>query len=397
MSARATIIVDLGNGDGGKGTMTDYLSRRAENPIVVRFNGGGQAAHNVVLPNGVHHTFSMYGSGSFAGAPTHLSRHVLVNPLALANEALALRPKLKPDPLRRMTIDLRCRVVTPWHVEANRARETNRAEFRHGSCGSGIGETVQDFIDGCGVRMFDLLHSRSSVMRSLKTIRDKKIAEFPQIYERCGSVGEVADAYNAILQSDLISVLSDREVLEDHPGELIFEGAQGVLIDEKHGFPPYHTWSNCTYDNAVEILRDIHYNGEIKKLGVLRSFAVRHGLGPLPTENTQLGHSFEGRFLEHNKTSEWQGPLRIGWFDIPLSEYAIRSCGGIDALAITCLDRLTRGKICIDRKGCVWTGVSQYRGCKKNEYLKTISRILGVPIGYESYGPTWQDKKAVPV
>jgi adenylosuccinate synthase len=88
---QAFIVVDLGFGDAGKGTVVDWLSRRFPDAIVVRFNGGPQAAHNVVTPEGKHHTFSQFGSGMLvAGVSTHLSKHVLINPLNMWTEAQAL-------------------------------------------------------------------------------------------------------------------------------------------------------------------------------------------------------------------------------------------------------------------------------------------------------------------
>src|SRR5690349_15156675 len=100
MSERiANIVFGLGYGDEGKGTMTDYLSQQNNTNLVVRYNGGSQAAHNVVTETGKHHTFAQFGSGSFnAGVSTLLSRYVFVDPVALVNEAEVLEPKLGENP-----------------------------------------------------------------------------------------------------------------------------------------------------------------------------------------------------------------------------------------------------------------------------------------------------------
>src|SRR5215831_1774195 len=152
MGQHAIIVVDLGYGDAGKGGIVDWLCHRAARvaaggPVhtVVRFNGGAQAAHNVVTPDGRHHTFAQFGSGTFTpGVRTHLSRFMLVDPLALAAEAGHLASAGIPDPLGGLTVDRAALLTTPYHRAANRAREVARvAAARHGSCGMGIGETAR--------------------------------------------------------------------------------------------------------------------------------------------------------------------------------------------------------------------------------------------------------------
>ena len=141
------IVVDLGYGDAGKGTVADWLCSPASGrqiSTVIRFNGGAQAAHNVVTADGRHHTFAQFGSGSFTpGVRTHLSRFVLVDPLALAAEAAHLAAAGVGDALDRLTIDRDALLTTPYHRAANRAREIARGPGRHCSCGMGIGETAR--------------------------------------------------------------------------------------------------------------------------------------------------------------------------------------------------------------------------------------------------------------
>ncbi|MCK6548017.1 adenylosuccinate synthetase, partial [Myxococcota bacterium] len=141
---RAHVVVDLGFGDAGKGLVVDHLVRRTGAPLVVRYNGGAQAGHNVVTPDGRHHTFAQLGAGTFAGAKTWLSRHVIVHPTALVAEARALEEKGVSGPLATVEVSDRARVVTPFHQALNRLRELARGDARHGSCGAGIGECVAD-------------------------------------------------------------------------------------------------------------------------------------------------------------------------------------------------------------------------------------------------------------
>ncbi|MFL1438943.1 adenylosuccinate synthetase, partial [Nocardiopsis protaetiae] len=138
----SAVVVDLGFGDAGKGVTVDLLCARRRYGAVVRANGGAQAAHNVVAPDGRHHTFSQFGSGTLTGVPTHLSRLMVVDPFALAAEGAHLASLGVPDPFALVTVDARALIATPWHQEANRVREVARGGGRHGSCGMGVGETM---------------------------------------------------------------------------------------------------------------------------------------------------------------------------------------------------------------------------------------------------------------
>src|SRR4051794_33361698 len=129
---RNVAVIDIGFGDSGKGAVVDRLCARGDVAGVVRFNGGGQAQHNVGQDDGRWHTFSQFGSGTFHGVPTFLSKHVLVEPLSLMNEAHALA-KQGLDPWSLLHIDPRARVTTPYHWIVNRFLEDERGEGRHGS------------------------------------------------------------------------------------------------------------------------------------------------------------------------------------------------------------------------------------------------------------------------
>jgi adenylosuccinate synthase len=124
------------------------------------------------------------------------------------------------------------------------------------------------------------------------------------------------------------------------PGAVVLEGAQGVLLDEWAGFHPHTTWSTCTFQRALELLRDGAYGGATTRIGVLRAYAVRHGDGPFPTEDRRIDPMLPER---HNENGRWQGPVRRGWPDLLLARYALEVCGGADGLAITHLDAL--GKV----------------------------------------------------
>lgn len=382
MISKTTIIVDLGFGDSGKGTMVDFLARQSESTTVVRFNGGGQAAHNVVLPDGTHHCFSHFGSGTLAGARTHLSHYMLINPLAMFNEASSLGAKIGVDPFKLTTVDPNCVIVTPWHLEANRARERRRSK-RHGTCGVGIGEAVEDMLHGRVLKVKDLF--RSGLLNRLKEVQHRKRKQFPEIEAFDPDPQEVATLYEAILPR--LTLRSHRSL----EGDLVFEGAQGVLLDETFGCNPYCTWSKCTNHNAYEILVELDLVEPPTTIGVLRSFFVRHGLGPFPTENNAMKKLVN---TDHNGHNLWQGSFRVGYFDAVLANYAISCCGSIDSLAITHLDKLASGMIATSRKN-LWKGPSEYSSYNCEHYVDQISHLLSVPIRYKSYGPTYQHKEAI--
>ena len=247
------LITDLGFGDSGKGTLTDTLVERLGAGWVVRFNGGAQAGHNVVLADGRHHTFSQFGAATFQpGVRTFLSRYMVIHPGGLLEEARALSKKGVPDAMERLHIDPEARVITPFHQAANRLREVLRGEARHGSCGLGVGETMHHSLEysGEGVVARDLADP-SDLERKLARIQQRywsefrpwrrELAEHPLAKSELETL-ESAEATELFLAQAL--AVAGR-VGEERPrsGVVVFEGAQGVLLDEWRGFHPYTTWS----------------------------------------------------------------------------------------------------------------------------------------------------------
>ena len=339
---RHAVVVDLGFGDAGKGATVDRLCRAMGATTVVRFNGGAQAAHNVVADDGRHHTFAQFGSGGLVpGVRTHLSRFVLVDPLALAAEARHLTELGVPDPFGTLTVDRRALLTTPYHAAANRLREQARGSGRHGSCGMGIGETAA----------YALAHPEDAptagdcavptrLLGRLSLLRDRLAAQLDVPAERLGPpVEDCLPVYRAFAQ---VVRLTDEGFLGRvlRRERVVFEGAQGVLLDEWHGFHPYNTWSTTTFANAAALLDESGAAADdVLRLGVVRACTTRHGPGPLVTEDPAL----DAQLPEpHNTTGPWQGPFRRGHFDAVAHRYALRACGGADALAVTHLDAPTR-------------------------------------------------------
>jgi adenylosuccinate synthase len=353
---RAYIVVDLGFGDAGKGLLTDFLVRHLGAGVVVRYNGGAQAGHNVVTPDGCHHTFAQFGSGTFIpGVKTYLSHHVIIHPTALLVEGDSLQKKGVRDVFSRLRVSDQALVITPFHQAANRIREIVRGANRHGSCGVGVGEAVEDALTHPEDRILagDLAHPET-LRRKLRSTREIKreqitalcrdhpsnasLAREYEIFER----EDVSEAWIASIAriSELGLVVSD-SILERWLREtetVIFEGAQGVLLDADAGFHPFTTWSRCTTANAFDLITELKLEAQTFRIGVLRSYAVRHGPGPLPTETNELSSIIS----EHNQSGDWQGPVRYGWFDAVLARYALDVTDGVDVFAVTHLDVLSR-------------------------------------------------------
>lgn len=355
MTSTAILVADLGYGDAGKGSIVDYLTRLTNAHTVVRYNGGAQAAHNVITPDGRHHTFSQFGSGTFVpGTRTHLSRFMMVHPLAMLAEERHLRALGIPDAFGRVSLDREALVTTPFQQAANRLKELARGDGRHGSCGMGVGETMSDSLKyGRQVLFAGDLRSRETVVKKLLFLRDAKIAELESLIKDLSNVELARDDLQVLYDPGIVAATADvyRHFAElvsmvepDYlgrilhaPGTTIFEGAQGVLLDEWYGFYPYTTWSTLTFQNADTLLRAGSFNGASFRLGLLRAYATRHGAGPFVTEDEILTARVQD---SHNRNNTWQRTFRVGYLDFVALRYALAVTGRVDGLVITNLDRL---------------------------------------------------------
>jgi adenylosuccinate synthase len=361
---RAFVVFDLGFGDAGKGLVVDALVRLTGATLVLRYNGGAQAGHNVVTADGRHHTFAQLGAGTFVpGVRTLLGPEVVVHPTGLWRELAALAERGVDDALARLSISDRALVVTPWQQALGRLRELARGAGRHGSCGVGIGETVATALDrpelalraghlrdrpGLTARLRVLRRELATVAADLPLALDAgdprataiaaELACFAPGRRGDELLDDWADAAHALAAA---GVLVDERAMTDQLGAaatVVAEGAQGVLLDQDRGFHPHTTWSRCSSAGAEELLAALAPDTRIHRVGLLRSHVVRHGPGPLPTEDPTLG----GIVVEHNTAGPWQGPVRYGWFDGVLARYALAVAGPVDLLVITHLDLLAR-------------------------------------------------------
>lgn len=360
---QAISVVDLGYGDAGKGHLTQKCVVQYGAHTVVRANGGYQAGHNVYAPDGRHHTFAHVGAASFIpGVATHLSRHMLVSPMVLYAEAKTLQEKGVPDILSRITLSERAMVITPFHRAANRLREVARslAQGRHGSCGFGIGEAMLGHLEAPERSVFvrdcqDKSTLRSKLFRQQEFVR-AQLQETIRFLRDAGAanaevqaeIGWITDTEwpHAIAAMTADEIMPLLDVVDDdweaqlfrRPGAIVFEGSQGMLLDEWRGFHPYTTWSRCCNHNPYALLDEHGFDGARWTVGVTRAYATRHGAGPFVTEHAELTQLLPD---SHNVMGDWQQNFRVGWLDLVALRYAVASCAHkVDALAMTCLDRL---------------------------------------------------------
>lgn len=363
--AKAILAAGMGFGDEGKGSVIDFLARKHSAKLVVRYNGGAQAAHSVVLDDGRHHTFSQFGSGTFVpGCRTHLSRFMLIQPGAMFSEAIRLQKTLGmtalEEVLNLLTIEDKALITTRFHAAVNHLREVSRGKDRHGSCGMGIGETVVDH-DLLGE---ETLFARDmtdpiELRRKLRLLQDANRAKveplidaIPPVYKYhateegvCPSewdwltnpelIEREAKVYENLAQRVQIVDASWLDTQLEQPGTILFEGAQGILLDQYTGFMPYCTRSTISFDNAMTLLAG--HNCPTTKMGILRSYLTRHGAGPFPTEDPSLHPTYREK---HNRLGRWQESFRTGHFDLVLFQYAMEALGGVDEIAVTHMDAI---------------------------------------------------------
>lgn len=384
MEKTAFLVAGLAYGDEGKGATVDFLARQHNAGLVVRYNGGAQAAHNVVLPDGKHHTFSQFGAATFVpGVRTHLSRFMLVNPLNMFPEEENLRKLGIRDAWQRLTVSKEALIITPFQRALNRLQEMNRGDSRHGSCGQGVGQCRSDFLKyGTKVLQAGDLWSEQVTKRKLHFLQEVCLQEACtlDIY----NVNDVNVQKEIQTLTDLSIVNWCWEQYKKWPAKIeddklaigigirsiIFEGAQGVLLDETHGEAPYNTWTDTTFNNAHTLLDEAGFRGKRMEIGVLRTYATRHGVGPFPTESTLINHP-----ELHNGKNEYQGAFRQGSFNIEEVFKALRIVKDVHGVALNHIDRIPRSTV-----------------ISSEELVGWFEGLFRVPVVIEGRGPTHLDR-----
>jgi adenylosuccinate synthase len=364
---RYASVLGLGFGDCGKGHFIDALTRRWDAHTVVRFSGGAQAGHNVVTPAdggavGRHHTFSQFGAGTLVpGTSTVLLDPMVLHPTALLVEAEALGRIGVHDALSRLMIDARCRITTPYHQAAGRLRELLRGDAVHGTCGVGVGETVHHALahPEQAMRYADLAGTSTADVRvqldKLELIRATLFAELAPLCSRDGDAALVEEMLTlqdeslagrwfntarALARQCVPAAIEQLGAQLKQRGCVLFEGAQGVLLDEWRGFHPHTTWSSITTAAVEAAIACLGLAEPIEHYGVLRSYLTRHGSGPFPTHDESLDDLLPE---PHNHCEGWQGRFKRGHPDAVLMRYALEVTGALNGLLVSHLDVFQRG------------------------------------------------------
>lgn len=298
---RARAVIGANFGDEGKGLVTDYLCSQGAG-MVVRFNGGAQAGHTVVTPEGPRHVFGHFGAGTFLGVPTFLSQFFVCNPILFMEELgflehHGLKPKVYAHP--------NCLVTTFADMMINQKLEDQRGLGRHGSCGVGFNETInRSEIPELKITMSDLWN-RAGIEDRLAKICDN-YARW-----RCGEKVPNADIYiGAFIKrceqfANLVHPLGIAQCVDP-----VFEGAQGLLLDQTNReFYPHLTRSNTGAKN-VRLLCEQAGISKVDLYYVSRTYLTRHGAGPLPGEDHNLHYNDNT-----NLDNPYQGKLRFAPLD----------------------------------------------------------------------------------
>lgn len=353
-------------GDEGKGRVVDWLSAQSKDALVIRYSGGQQAGHTAEF-NGIRHVFSNFGSGTLRGVPTYWSHFCTVDPQGICNEYELLISKGVLSPTLYM--DLKAPITTPYDKWHNIVMD---ARLRHGTCGVGVGATFEREEKYYHLLVEDLLYPHILKLK-LEEIRDYyKFKEKPEITEKF--LGECHKLLDIV---DLV----DKTILDDYK-ELIFEGSQGLMLDQNYGIFPHVTRSNTGLDN-IKLLTD-----KFTPYVVTRCYETRHGNGP--TTGKELGEVFVDDILETNVTNEYQGVFRKRMLNLDTLQYAVDKSGLHETssiLVITCFDHI-KAKYSYCSKDAIF-----YHTDKK-EYCIDVANKLNISTVYYSDSPGGELKQA---
>lgn len=405
-------------GDEGKGKITDLLSQRAD--LVVRYQGGNNAGHTIwvdgkkivlhLVPSGIlhPHCLSVVGHG------------VVLEPEAFMAEVNRVREHI-PVSGKNLLVSENTAVITSWHKLIDAARE-GQGPVKIGTTGKGIGPSYEDKIGRRGVRVRDLLN-KDQLHKRLRETSDEKIFLLEKKYgitaptveqetERLWALGQTMKEF----VGDAFGILQDALV---RGKKVLYEGAQGTLLDVDYGTYPYVTSSNTTAAGIHTGAGTL--NGRVDEvLGITKAYTTRVGEGPFPTE------LFDdiGKYIQKtgNEIGATTGRIRrCGWLDLPALRYAIQ-CSSLTSIALTKLDILSGMdvlRVCEGYKveGKVFTTARPgmdlarvepvYRDLKPfkddfqgdklsaelQAYINLIETELKIPVGIAAYGPDRQQIK----
>ncbi|MGD6816308.1 adenylosuccinate synthase [Metabacillus sp. 84] len=413
----SAVVVGTQWGDEGKGKITDFLSENAE--VIARYQGGNNAGHTIKF-DGVTYKLHLIPSGIFySDKICVIGNGMVVDPKAIVQELAYLHDKgVSTDNLR---ISNRAHVILPYHLKLDAVEEDRKGANKIGTTKKGIGPAYMDKAARIGIRIADLL-DRESFEEKLARNLDEKNRLFEKMYEVEGfKIEDILDEYFEYGQQIKKYVCDTSVVLNDALDEgrrVLFEGAQGVMLDIDQGTYPFVTSSNpvaggVTIGSGVGPTKINHV------VGVSKAYTTRVGDGPFPTELTnETGDRIREVGREYGTTTG--RPRRVGWFDSVVVRHA-RRVSGITDLSLNSIDVLTgieTLKICVayrfrgevmeqfpaslkELAECEpvyeelpgWTeditGAKTLEDLPENarHYLERVSQLTGIPLSIFSVGP----------
>ncbi|KGP73201.1 adenylosuccinate synthase [Pontibacillus yanchengensis] len=413
----SVVVVGTQWGDEGKGKITDFLSQQAN--VVARYQGGDNAGHTIQF-EGETYKLHLIPSGIFYDdKQCVMGNGMVINPKALLKELTYLHDRnISTDNLR---ISNRAQVILPYHIKLDELQEAQKGDQKIGTTKKGIGPAYMDKAARVGIRIADLLDADTFRERLQQNVAEKNLY-FKHIYnDEVMSAEEIFEEYYSYGQQlakyvcDASKVLNDA-IDADEP--VLFEGAQGVMLDIDQGTYPFVTSSNPTA-GGVTVGAGVGPTKIHHVMGVSKAYTTRVGDGPFPTElHGEVGNQIREVGREYGTTTG--RPRRVGWFDTVVVRHA-RRVSGITALSLNSIDVLTgieTLKICTaymyngelleefpanlnELAKCEpvyeempgWTeditDVRNFEDLPENaqHYVKRASELTGIPLAVFSVGP----------
>ncbi|WP_413377161.1 adenylosuccinate synthase [Alkalihalobacillus sp. 1P02AB] len=413
----SVVVVGTQWGDEGKGKITDYLSEKAE--VVARYQGGNNAGHTIVF-DGVKYKLHLIPSGIFyKDKVCVIGNGMVIDPKALVEELTYLHERnIDTSNLR---ISNRAHVILPYHLKQDIVEEERKGDNKIGTTKKGIGPAYMDKAARIGIRIADLLDKEVFEEKLVRNLEEKNRL-FEKYYETTGfTKEEILEEYYgygqqiAELVCDTSVVLSD--ALDDGR-RVLFEGAQGVMLDIDQGTYPFVTSSN-PIAGGVTIGSGVGPSKINHVVGVSKAYTTRVGDGPFPTELVdEIGDQIREVGNEYGTTTG--RPRRVGWFDSVVVRHA-RRVSGLTDLSLNSIDVLTgietlkictaykyRGEVVEEFPASLkvlaecepvyeelpgWTeditGVKSLHELPENarHYIERVSQLTGIPLTIFSVGP----------
>ena len=400
-------------GDEGKGKITDLLAAKSD--LVVRFQGGNNAGHTIIvedkkivlhlIPSGILHSHCL----------SLIAHGVVLSPSALIEELNTIKSagvKITPA---NFGVSLNCSIITSYHQLLDGAREA-KGPVKIGTTGKGIGPCYEDKIARRGLKLYDLFnleklteklnHQISEKKFILENLYDTKIPSVDEEAKRLFELGQQIKEFSC----DSFSII-DKAGRENK--NILYEGAQGVLLDIDYGSYPFVTSSSTSYGGIFTGASTPKGNVE-EVLGITKAYTTRVGEGPFPTElHDDLGEKIQRIGGEFGATTGRK--RRCGWLDLPLLKYSIK-CSSLTSLALTKCDVLTEVdelKVCVgyeykgEKLDCAYPGIDlskvtpiykemtpfkdKFEGDQLSkelkDYIKLIEDFCETKVGILAHGP----------